>query len=235
MRLPGPWLQGRLIRRYKRFLVDVELDGGALVTAHTPNTGSLKGCAEPGMSVWLRDTRDDSRKYRYSWELVAPRPGVVVGIHTGLSNSLVRESIESGRIGPLQGYEKIRGEVRYGLERSRIDLLLEAGGRPGCYVEVKNVTLVEDGIARFPDAVSSRGQKHLRELMAVAREGGRAVIFFCVQRHDAEVMMPADAIDPEYGRLLREAVRSGVEALAWRARVKPGEIVLTRQIPVRCP
>ncbi len=235
MKLQGPWLKGRLLRRYKRFLADVALENGTCVTAHTPNTGSLKGCAEPGMPVWLRDTRDDRRKYRYSWELVESHPGVWVGIHTGLSNSLVKEGIGSGCIGPLQGYERVRSEVRYGQENSRIDLLLEARERPACYVEVKNVTLVEDGNALFPDAVSTRGQKHLRELISVARQGGRAVIFFCIQRSDAEVMMPADGIDPEYGRLLRQAVRSGVEALAWQARVAPEEIVLTRQIPVRCP
>jgi len=234
MKLRGPWLRGRLLRRYKRFLVDVELRDGSHLTAHTPNTGSLKGCAGPGMPVWLRDTQDDKRKYRYSWELVEPRPEVLVGIHTGLSNSLVREGIESGGIEPLQGYDTIRSEVRYGYERSRIDLLLEMRGRPACFVEVKNVTLVEESIAMFPDAVSVRGQKHLRELIQVVRQGGRAVIFFCIQRSDVTKMIPADAIDPDYGQLLREAVRSGVEALAWKARVTPGEIVLTQAVPVIC-
>lgn len=234
MNLPGPWLEGRLLRRYKRFLVDVELADGSLVTAHTPNTGSLKGCSTPGMKVWLRDTQDEKRKYRYSWELVAPQPDVLVGIHTGLSNHLVKEGIEAGVIEPLQGYERIRGEVRYGNERSRIDWLLESAGRPPCYVEVKNVTLVEQGVAQFPDAVSVRGQKHLRELIEMVRQGNRSVIFFCIQREDAERMKPADNIDPNYGKLLRQALETGVEAFAWQARIRPGEILLTEEMPVIC-
>ncbi|BCX88664.1 sugar fermentation stimulation protein A [Methylomarinovum tepidoasis] len=235
MRLEGPWLEGRLLRRYKRFLADVELSDGRRITAHTPNTGSLKGCAEPGMRVWLRDTGDPKRKYRHSWELVEVRPDVLVGIHTGLSNRLVREAIAAGRVASLQGYDSIRGEVRYGRERSRIDLLLEAEGRPPCYVEVKNVTLVENGIAAFPDAVSARGQKHLRELAEMARQGRRAVIFFCIQRSDAREMRPADAIDPVYGRTLREALAAGVEAVAMTAAVSPKCIELQTEVPVVCP
>ncbi|BCX82879.1 sugar fermentation stimulation protein A [Methylomarinovum caldicuralii] len=235
MRLEGPWLEGRLLRRYKRFLADVELSDGRRITAHTPNTGSLKGCAEPGMRVWLRDTGDPKRKYRHSWELVEVRPGVLVGIHTGLSNRLVREAIAAGRVASLQGYDSIRSEVRYGRERSRIDLLLEAEGRPPCYVEVKNVTLVEDGIAAFPDAVSTRGQKHLRELAEMARQGRRAVIFFCIQRRDAREMRPADAIDPVYGRTLREALAAGIEAVAMTAVVSPERIELQAEVPVVCP
>ncbi len=235
MNLPGPWLKGRLLRRYKRFLADVELDDGGLVTAHTPNTGSLMGCAEPGMQVWLRDTQDGKRKYIYSWELVEPKIGVLVGIHTGLSNHLVKEGIETGSIRSLQGYGSIRSEVPYGREKSRIDLLLESDGKPPCYVEVKNVTLVENGVATFPDAVSERGQKHLRELIEVVREGGRSIIFFCIQRSDVTGMMPADGIDPKYGELLREAIGAGVEAMAWRAQVTLEEITLTQAVPVVCP
>ncbi len=235
MRLEGPWLAGRLLRRYRRFLADVRLDDGATITAHTPNTGSLKGCAEPGSRVWVRDTGDGSRKYPYSWERVEVGPGVLVGIHTGHSNRLVREAVEGGKIPDLQGYRKIRGEVRYGRERSRIDLLLEDDARPPCFVEVKNVTLVEEGVARFPDAVSVRGQKHLRELLTVVRQGGRGVVFFCIQRADAREFRPADDIDPDYGRLLRQALAGGVEALAWRARVSVEEIVLDRPVPVVCP
>ncbi|MBN2700585.1 MAG: DNA/RNA nuclease SfsA [Methylothermaceae bacterium] len=233
MQVPGPWLPGRLRRRYKRFLADVELEDGSLVTAHTPNTGSLKGCAEPGMRVWLRDTRDSKRKYPYSWELVEARPGTWVGIHTGLSNHLVREGIETGLISPLQAYERIRSEVPYG-NRSRIDLLLEASDKPSCYVEVKNVTLAAHGVARFPDAVSVRASKHLNELVEVMVRGGRAMMVFCVQRADVTAFTPADDIDPDYGKNLRQALAAGVEALAFRARVGPGAICLDRPIPIIC-
>lgn len=154
-----------------------------------------------------------------------------VGINTGLPNRLVREGIENGVIRELQGYPLIRPEVRYGEERSRIDLLLE--GTSGlCYVEVKNVTLVEGRLALFPDAVTTRGQKHLRELMEVVRQGERGVIFFVVQRADGEEVAPDDAIDPEYGRLLRLAAANGVEVLAYRASVSPKEVLLTHRLPV---
>jgi sugar fermentation stimulation protein A len=156
--------------------------------------------------------------------------GVWAGINTGLPNRLTRSAIEDGTISELQGYDTIRPEVPYG-EHSRIDLLLE--GTPGrCFVEVKNVTLVEGGRALFPDAVTTRGQKHLIELMRVVAEGDRGVIFFTVQRGDGESVSPADAIDPEYGRLLRLALSRGVEALAYRAEVTPEEIRLTERLPV---
>ncbi len=235
MKIQGPWLSGKLIKRYQRFLADVILEDGTQVTAHTPNTGSLKGCCTPGSKVWLRDTQNQSRKYPYSWELVEAMPGVWVGINTGLSNHLVREAIENGVIEPLQGYGQVSTEVRYGMEKSRIDLLLEEENRPPCYVEVKNVTLVEDKIALFPDAVTTRGAKHLRELMEVVRQGGRGVLVFCVQRADAMEVRPADAIDPEYGRTLRQALMAGVEAYAYQANPTPEEICLDRPLPVICP
>lgn len=235
MRLEAPWFCGRLLSRCRRFLADIQLEQGSRITAHTPNTGSLKGCAEPGLRVWVRDTGNSKRKYRYSWEMVEVRSGTLVGIHTGRSNHLLREAVETGKIPSFQGYQRIRSEVRYGWERSRIDLLLEADDRPPCYVEVKNVTWVEEGIAQFPDAVTVRGQKHLRELMEVVRQGGRGVVFFCIQRDDAQEFRPADNMDPVYGRLLRQALASGVEAMAWRARVTLGEIVLEHPVPVVCP
>jgi sugar fermentation stimulation protein A len=156
--------------------------------------------------------------------------GCWAGINTQLPNRLVREAIENGVVKELQGYSDIRPEVRYG-ENSRIDLLLS---RPGerCWVEVKNVTLVEGGRALFPDAVTVRGQKHLRELMAVVKEGDRGVIFFVVQRSDGDAVSPADRIDPEYGRLLRLAIAEGVEAIAYRALVTPEEVLLTERLPV---
>ena len=227
----------KLLRRYKRFLADVEMPNGDTITVHTPNTGAMTGCAEPGSTVWLRDVNNPKRKYRYSWEMTENLQGVMVGVHTGITNTLVSEAIEGGVIEELQGYGTIRREVKYGEEGSRIDLLLQdhADGRD-CYVEIKNVTTCdEDAFGFFPDAVSRRASKHLRELMAMVAQGQRAVIFFCVQRGDVERVRPADEVDPLYGDTLRQALAAGVEALAYRARVTPGEIVLEKALPITCP
>lgn len=231
-----PLVEGRLLRRYQRFLADVQLPGGEVITAHTANTGAMTGCAEPGRRVWLSRSDNPKRKYPHTWELIEVRDGVLAGINTQLSNRLVREAIEQGRVPALAGYARIRSEVRYGEERSRIDLLLDSPGDERsipCYVEVKNVTLVDDGIARFPDAVSVRASKHLRELTSVVRAGQRAVIFFCVQRGDVREVRPADHIDPCYGEALREAVACGVECLAWGADVSTQGIVLRQPLSVR--
>lgn len=232
MRFTSPLIEGTLIRRYQRFLADVELADGTVVTAHTANTGSMLGVCDTGCRVWLSDSGNPRRKYPHSWELIEVRPGTLVGINTARANSLVREAIESGVVAELQGYDSHRGEVRYGGEGSRIDLMLE--GSPGrCYVEVKNVTLVEDGVALFPDAVTARGTKHLRELARAAAAGDRAIIFFCIQRGDAREFRPADAIDPVYGETLRSAICQGVEALAYSATVTAAGAELTRPLPVR--
>jgi len=233
MKFMQPLIKARLIRRYKRFLADMELADGAMVTVHTSNTGSMKGCCAPGSHAWLSDSGSDTRKYPLSWELVEADHGTLTGINTSWPNKLVHEAIENGTIAELQGYQLIRHEVNYGHERSRIDLLLEDHAKGLCYVEVKNVTLVEDGLAMFPDAVSTRGSKHLRELAAMVAEGHRAVIIYCIQRGDAHVLSSADAIDPVYGRTLREAMAAGVEALAYRADVSPESIVLKQRIPIK--
>jgi len=257
MKFSPPLISGRLIRRYKRFLADVELSSGEVITAHTANTGAMTGCSEPGSPVWLSRSNNVKRKYAHTWELVqvssdsggADSGSTLVGINTLLSNQLVREAIEQGVIDELQGYGNLRAEVKYGEENSRIDLLLSnaVAAVPGgancdehvslaldakCYVEVKNVTLVESHTALFPDAVTKRGSKHLRELTQVVKQGGRAVIFYCVPRDDVFEMKPADAIDEEYGQLLRSAVKAGVEALAYTAELSPDEIVLRKKIPV---
>ena len=224
-----PLIAGTLIKRYKRFLADVILSDGSIVTVHCPNTGSMKGCAVPGSRVFLSSSPSPARKYPFTWELVQA-DGFWVGINTGLSNRLVREAIEDDIVPELRGFQTIRPEVSYG-EHSRIDLLLE-GPTGRCFVEVKNVTLIESGRALFPDAVTTRGQKHLLELMRVVHEGDRGVIFFTVQRGDGNSVSSADAIDSEYGRLLRLALESGVEALAYRAVVTPEEIRLTERLPV---
>ncbi len=228
MQLPQPLIPGRLIRRYKRFLADIELHTGEVVTAHCPNSGSLKGCNDPGNPVLISRSNNPKRKLLYTWELVQVN-GVWVGINTVYPNRLVREAIENGTVEELQGYSSLRGEVPLG-EHSRIDLMAEREGEQ-CWIEVKNVTLVEDGVALFPDAVTVRGQKHLRELMAVKARGDRAVIFFVVQRADGNVFAPADAIDPEYGRLLREAHQAGVEIIPYQAQVTPEAITLSHRLP----
>lgn len=237
MDLPRPLHEGRLVRRYKRFFVDVDLAAGGRVTAHCPNTGSLMGCAEPGLRVWLSEAHGPGRKLAFRWELVEVEGGTLVGVNTGLSNRLVHEAVSSGRVAELAGYDEAQGEVRFGTEGSRVDLFLSrANGWERCFVEVKNVTAaVSEGVALFPDAVSARGTKHLRELMGVARAGDRAVLLFCVQRSDAREVRPADAIDPLYGRTLREAIAAGVEVLAYRARLSLSGIELRDPIPVVCP
>ena len=226
-------IEGRLLRRYQRFLAEVALPNGQSVTAHCPNTGSMLGCAEPGSRVWLSDSGSATRKYPLTWELVETGGGLV-GLNTNLSNRLVREAIENGIITELQGYPAMRSEVRFGAENSRVDLLLEGNG-PACWVEVKNVTLAEGGVARFPDAVTARGTKHLRELAAMAEAGHRAVLCFCVQRDDVQEVRPADHIDPLYGCTLREALARGMEAIAYRAEISPEGIELRHRLPVVCP
>lgn len=229
MKLP-PLISGRLIKRYKRFLADIELEDGSIVTAHCPNSGSMKGCDRPGATVRLSISNNPGRKLPYTWELVQI-DDYWVGLNTMLPNRLTEEGILSGTITELKGYSSLRREVPYGSERSRIDLLLE-GETGHCFVEVKNVTLVQGEMALFPDAVTERGQKHLRELMEVVANGDRGVIMFTVQRGDGLAVAPADSIDPTYGKLLRKAVKHGVEALAYRAMVTPEEIRLTGRLPV---
>jgi sugar fermentation stimulation protein A len=234
VKFAGRLVEGRLIRRYKRFLADVQLADG-VVTAACPNTGSMMGCCDAGSRVWLSESDRATRKYRHTWELVQVGR-VMVGINTGRPNALVAEAIAGGVIAQLAGYENVRREVRYGEESSRIDLVLESPGRAACYVEVKNVTAAAArGVALFPDAVSERGARHLRELMRLKAQGLRPVQFYCVQRGDVHEVRPADGIDYEYGRTLREAIAAGVEVLAYRAKVTPREIRLAERIPVVCP
>jgi sugar fermentation stimulation protein A len=236
MHFDPPLQPACLERRYKRFLADVVLPQGQRLTVHCPNTGSMLGCADPGMRVWLSRAANPDRKYAWTWELVEALPGVLVGIHTGRTNALVREGIQSGILTELQGYAGLRGEVMAG-EGFRVDFLLQdhASG-PDCYLEVKNVTAaVEGGVALFPDAVSERASRHLRELMVKHQAGYRAALCFCVQRDDVREVRPADAIDPTYGRTLREAAAAGVEILAYAARMDEREAVLYRRVPVRFP
>jgi sugar fermentation stimulation protein A len=231
MFLPRPLLPGILVRRYKRFLADIQVDDGSVITAHTPNTGSMLGCSTPGMRAWLSRAENPNRKHPWTWELVEAAPGMLVGIHTGRSNGLVWEALEEGIVPELSGYRPRRREVT--VANARMDMLLEDKSGRACYLEVKNVTAVDgDGVAIFPDAVSVRASRHLEELAVLAAQGHRAVIFFCVQRGDALRLSPADAIDPAYGQTLRRVLGQGVEALAWQARVGLEEIVLHRALPI---
>ena len=235
MLFSSPLIQGRLIRRYKRFLADIQLEGAGVVTAAVPNTGSMMGCCDAGNRVWLSESDSVTRKYRHTWELVQVGK-VMIGINTGRPNALVAEAIADGTIPELAGYPGVRREVRYGEEGSRVDIVLEAPRRKTCYVEVKNVTAAASkGIALFPDSVSDRGTRHLRELIRLKAQGLRPVQLYCVQRSDVREVRPADGIDYDYGQTLREAIAAGVEVLAYRAKVTPTEIRLEERIPVVCP
>ena len=229
MKLPQPLLPGRLVRRYQRFLTDVELDDGRLVTAHTPNTGSMRQCAVPGHRVLVSPNSNPNRKLAYTLELIEVG-GFWVDTHTQRSNRVVEEGLRGGVIPELAG-AAVRPEYSFG--DSRIDFLLEWPERR-LLLEVKNVTLLcEAATACFPDAVTTRGQKHLRTLMAAVEQGWEAAVLFLVQRGEAQAFTPADAIDPEYGRLLRLAAANGVRPLAWQTHVSPEETVLARSLPVR--
>jgi sugar fermentation stimulation protein A len=235
MRLPTPLLRGRLIQRYKRFLADVRLDDGRLVTATCPNTGSMIGLTAPGSAVWLSESASPTRKYPHTWELVEADLGAgptLVGINTGHPNKLVAEALAARRIKLLAGYPQLKREVRYG-EASRIDLLLECARKGLCYVEVKNVHMSRrHGLAEFPDSVTARGAKHLAELSAMVRQGHRAVMVFLIQRGDARRMALARDIDPGYGQAFDRARAAGVEAIALRCTMSPEQILVDRAVPI---
>lgn len=237
MKFAVPLSTGRLIRRYKRFLADVQLDDGPVITAACPNTGTMLGLNEPGARVWLSTSDSQTRKYRYTWEMIetdAGRGPTLVGINPSRPNSIVAETIAAGQIPELSGYQTMRREVRYGVA-SRIDLLLEgATAAPPCYVEIKNVHLMrKPGLAEFPDSRTERGAKHLRELADMARSGCRAVMVFLAQRADAEEFAVAGDIDPAYAAAFRAARTAGVEMLCYRCVLSPDQILVERRIPAR--
>jgi sugar fermentation stimulation protein A len=228
VKLPSPLFPGRLLRRYQRFFAEVELDDGRIVTAHTPNTGSMLQCAIPGHRVLISAAANPLRKLPWTLELIEVN-GSWVDTHTLRTNRVVEEGLRTGAIAELCGYD-VSAEVSYG--DSRIDFLLQREGE-AIFVEVKNVTLCASNcVASFPDAVTERGQKHLRELARARDAGYRAIIFFLVQRAEATAFTPADAIDPRYGQLLREVIAVGVEALAYRSVVTPEENSVGTRIPV---
>ena len=243
MRFPAPLVPGTLLLREKRFLAHVRLDDGREIVAHTNNTGAMRGCSTPGSRVWLSPAANPKRKLKWTWELIAiadspasPDATVLAGINTVLPNVLVADAVRAGAIPALAAFPLVRTEVRYGEERSRIDVLAERGeGGIGdrCWIEVKNTTLVDAaGRGAFPDSPTERGRKHLRELGTMAEVGERTVLLFVVQRADIKSVQPADAVDPEYGEELRRAVGLGVEVMAWQAEVTVDGVTLARELPV---
>ncbi len=239
MKYANPLQEARFLRRYKRFMADVELADGSPVTLHCPNTGSMKNCLHPGCRVWYSDSNNPKRKYPCTWEQ-AEIPvlfnGVErmtrAGLNTTMANGLVTELINGGLVPELSSYQDIRQEVRYGSQNSRIDLLLRHNGLPDCYVEVKSVTLaMGDGLGLFPDAVTSRGTRHLQELTGMVNAGHRAVLFFCVQHTGIDHVSVARDIDPTYANELHKALEAGVEVIAWGAEMSSEAITLTRPVP----
>lgn len=227
--MSGELIEGRLLRRYKRFLADVELAGGEVITVHCPNTGAMTGCAEPGYRVWLSTSESKTRKYPHTWELVETAAGMAC-IHSAKANRVVKEAFAAGVIPGFEAYPDIRTEVKYG-EGSRADLLLE-GPAGRVFVEVKSVTLCDErGQGLFPDAVSERGRKHLRELAAVKDEKTRSVMFFCALHEGVERVSAAGEIDPKYRDTLVEVIEQGVEVLAWGAAISPEGMSLSQPLP----
>lgn len=208
------FVHGTLVRRYKRFLAEVQLDDGRLVTAHCPNSGSMLGCSEAGRPVYLSRQANPKRKLPFTWELI-DMGASLVGVNTLVPNRLVKGAIADGSVPSLQGYGRITPEIRIPDTHTRLDLLLKSANGGQCFVEIKNCTLVEAGTAAFPDAVTTRGRKHLQQLRALRRAGHRAVIFFLIQRMDARRFAPAAHIDPDYAAELQAVIADGVEILVY--------------------
>ena len=223
-------IPGILEKRYQRFMADVRLEDGSVVTAHCPNSGSMKACCEPGRPVYISFADNPKRKLKYTWELIQ-MPTSLVGVNTLVPNRLVHHEIQSERIPDLSGYDSVKREVKIG-NNTRMDLMLESNEGRRCYVEVKNCTLVEGKAAAFPDAVTERGLKHLLELARHVKKGDRCMMFYLIQRMDAGVFKPADDIDPAYGETLRRVVQEGVEILAYDVKIDLKRIRIRKQLPV---
>lgn len=221
-----------LIKRYKRFLADVITPEGETFTLHCPNTGAMTGCATPGDTVWYSTSENTKRKYPHTWELTQTQNGDFICVNTLRANTLAKDAILTGCIPELAGYNTLKSEVKYGEENSRIDLMLQADDRPNCYIEVKSVTLAENEFGYFPDAVTVRGQKHLRELMGVVASGERAVLLFAILHSAIEYFSPAHHIDAKYAQLLKVAQEQGVEILAYKAELSADNMNLISPLPV---
>ena len=232
MQFSPPLQPATLIQRYKRFLADVITPDGTELTLHCPNTGAMTGCAMPGDTVWYSTSENTKRKYPHTWELTQTQSGEFICVNTLWANRLTKEAIQQALISEVSGYSTLKSEVKYGAEGSRIDFLLQADSRPDCYIEVKSVTLAEKEQGYFPDAITERGQKHLRELMSVAAEGKRAVIFFAVLHSAITRFSPARHIDEKYAQLLSEAQQRGVEILVYKAELSAHGMTLKEPLPI---
>ncbi|WAJ38592.1 DNA/RNA nuclease SfsA [Pseudomonas sp. GOM7] len=234
MRFDPPLEEGRLLRRYKRFLADIETASGEQMTIHCANTGSMLNCMSEGCRVWFSRSNDPKRKLPGSWEISETPQGRLACINTARANALVEEALRAGLISELAGFTALKREVPYGVENSRADFRLDYA-EGAVFVEVKSVTLGFDGsdIAAFPDAVTLRGAKHLRELAALARVGVRAVQLYCVNLSGIRAVRAAEEIDPAYAAGLREAKAAGVQVLAYGAELSPEGIALVRRLDVQ--
>lgn len=228
MEFPTPLIHGTLIKRYKRFLADVTLTDGTVITAHCPNTGTMLSCSTPGSGVALSISDNPSRKYPHTLEMVMDGE-TWIGVNTSRTNNLVKEAIEDGIILEFRGVDSIKSEVKIS-QKTRLDLQLNFDGQP-TFVEVKNCSLAIENCAMFPDAVTARGTKHLHELTSIARTGTRACIFYLVQRRDADHFKPASHIDSVYSKALTEAHDAGVMVLVYQANVSPAGIEVVRKLP----
>ena len=230
MKFPRKLLEGRLVRRFKRFFAEVKLANGHQVLAHCPNPGSMKTCLSEGGRVWISRSDNPKRKLKYTWE-VADCDGAMVYVNPTGANDVVAEALSAGVIGELNGFDSVRREVPYG-ERSRVDFVLDQNGQ-STYLEVKNVTLRHaEAVSAFPDSVTERGTRHLKELATMVTQGHKSVMLFCGSRSDCRAIRPADDIDPVYGKTLREVAQAGVMLLGYRCEVSPQGVWMRQRVPV---
>ncbi len=229
MLFSAPLVHGTLIKRYKRFLADIRLKDGEVVTAHCPNTGTMLSCSEPQSRVCLSTSDNPKRKYPYTLEMVMDN-STWVGVNTAKTNKLVVEAITKKQIAEFQEFDTLKTEVKVS-PHSRLDLLV-TNKASSTFIEIKNCSLSIDGCAMFPDAVTARGTKHLKELISLKEQGNKACIFFLIQRMDADRFSPASHIDPVYAQALLDADKAGVMLLAYQARVSPESIDVVRSLPI---
>jgi sugar fermentation stimulation protein A len=220
-------IRGHLIKRYKRFLADVKLDSGETITAHCTNSGSMKSCLEENAEVYLSPVNDPKRKTKFTWEMIKIG-GNWVGINTGNPNKIAFEAVKNGEIQKLKGYTEVQREVTFG--DSRFDVMAK-NDKETCFIEVKNVTYKKGEYALFPDAITSRGKKHLETLIKVKESGMRAVMLYIIQRIDVAVFAPAKKIDPEYAKTLKKANDKGVEIIPMQVKVSPDDIAIVKELP----
>ena len=234
MKFDRPLIRGRLLRRYKRFLADVEVEGRE-VTAHCANPGTMLSVNAPGSRIWLQPSTNPKRKLKWSWKLIELDHGHFAGIDTGVPNRITGDALAGGRIAPLSGYDTVRAEVKY-RDASRVDFLLSGRGRPDCYLEVKNVHLKRSGsLAEFPDCVTARGAKHMGDLAAMVEAGHRACLLYVIQRTDCDRFGLAEDLDPAYAAAVRKAAAAGVELFAMGTEISPRGITLSEQRPLQLP